>query len=169
MAGLRPIKYQLEEVERMPVDSSNATAIFKNSGVVEVADGNVDGWDGTQSARYTGVVTACYDSNGVELLYLPASTAGFVDVLTNPDLEIEIEAAAAIAETARFSCADLDSNAGNTSSGNSTAKLSATIAVDDQFKIVGLVEKPDNAWGDADVKVRVIARLHARLARPNGI
>jgi len=150
MKGLNLVNYDEKYVGKFSVDSSNATAIFKNGGVIAVADGNVDGWDGSNSAAFLGVVIEVRNSDGIETSYLPASTAGEVTVVYDPHMLISVEAATGIAEADRFGSADLASNAGNTTTGESTAQISSTIAADDQFFIVGLDERVGNTWAAAN-------------------
>ena len=174
MKGLTPISGDFGQVDQFDVDASNSTAIYKKGGVIEVADGNVDGWDGTANAAFIGVAKTIYDTNGVELDYLPATTAGKVDVYTDPEMRYSIESATGIAKADRFGTADLASNGGDTTTGESTAQLSATIAADDQFRILGIIRTPGNDWattnGDTEnTQVEVVASLHALNSTPNGL
>lgn len=167
--GLHPMDGQDLKIRRYSVAAAtNATAIYKYAGVLSDSTGTAVGWDGTASDKYIGPAMNIYNSSLVEQVYLAASTAGYVDVATNPDLRLSIQSASTQAETGAFNCADLSSNGGNTTTGMSTAELSTTLASDDQFKILGIVDTPSNDWGSATTQLEVVAALHALRTMPNG-
>lgn len=161
MKGLQLVSYNPALVQRFAVDSSNATAIYKGGGVIAVLDGNVDGWDGSANAAYIGVVMGVFDSDGLETTYLAATTAGYVDVCIDPFAIMSIQADASLTSVAsNFGSADLSSNAGSTSTGESTAELDTTIAADDQFKILGLDGSIGNDWDDDNPQVLITPNIH---------
>ena len=174
MKGLNPISGNFGMVQRFTVDSSNPIAIYKNTGVIRVIDGHIDGWDGAADTNFIGVARTIYDTNGVELNYLPASTAGYVEVYTDPLMQYAIESDTGIAEADRFATADLASYAGNTTTGESTAQISSTMATDDQFLILDILKTPTNDWADSNgdtenTIVIVVAALHFLKTMPAGI
>ena len=147
-----------------PVDSGNGTNFF----VGDVADldpnGGVIPAAADAGVSAAGVVVALYDSNGVPVghpnssvstNYLPLSTAGFALVaLSIPGavFKAQVIHTATLAATDIGATADHTAGTGDTTTACSRHELSATGGL--QFRIIGLVAEPNNAWGtNADVYV----------------
>ena len=161
--GLRIVDGQDLEVINYGVDTGNGTAIFKNGGVVANDTGGVDGMSAA-SDDYAGIAQTIYNSGGVEVDTLAASTAGSVDVATNPYLNLLVEADGEVTETDRNNLADLASYGGSTSTGESSARISSTTGTGcAQFRILDKLDTPGNAWGDTDIKLVVQAAEHYKL------
>lgn len=162
------------QIQRFAVDNGTATAIFKGDLMKLETDGNAAVM-AAASDDYIGPVVALFDADKVEVNYLAASTAGYVDVATNPLIELECQfedggsapAAAAVGDEADA----IWTHAGNTNTGNSGTELSETLAGDNnsaQFRIKELIDRADNAWGH-NAKVIVLAAEHAYLDTPAAI
>lgn len=149
------------------VDADTATNMFIGDLVELETDGNV-GIMAAASDDYIGVVMAVYNTDMKPLKYLPASTAGYALVADDPHLICEVQlnddstalTAAAIGDTTDA----IWTHAGSTTTGRAGVELDdATLAGDGsaaQFRILGLVDKADNAWG-AHARVLVTANEHA--------
>lgn len=162
------------QIQRFVIDSGTATAVFKGDLMKLETDGNVAVM-AAASDDYIGPVVALFDSNGVEANYLAASTAGYADVATNPLIELECQFEdGGVAPTSAAVGDEADAiwtHAGNTTTGNSGAELSETLAGDAasaQFRIKELKPATDNVWGH-NAKVIVLAAEHAYLDTPVAI
>ena len=156
--------------ETYQVDAANAAAIFTGHPVALVTDGNVDGMSAA-SDDYLGVVEQIFNSDGLPVKTLAASTAGSVVVCISPDAILEVQTedgGTALTSAAIGDCSDLVfTHAGNASTGRSGVELSETLAGDGasaQFKILSKVNSPDNAWGEHYVRLKVVANEHAHKA-----
>jgi len=120
------------------------------------------------SDDYIGPIVAVYDSNEVEVGYLAASTAGFIDVETDPDAELMIQSTGSLTELDSQTCFDMLYNDPSETYKRSRCELEATgsAAADGaskQFMVIGLYHSADNAWG-SNVNVIVRANEHVRIA-----
>jgi len=152
-------------VWRFPVDSSNGTAIFIGDVIDAESDGNTAPAAAGTDDSALGVCVGVADSNGapagdpnssLNSNYLPASTAGYIDVaLALPEAIFRVQANAAVTEDDRFNNADHVATAGSTSMAQSRHELSGTTGTGTaQFKIWDKVNEPGNDWG-ADVDLLV--------------
>jgi len=164
------------------VAASDATAIFIGDPVKITSDGNAQGIQIVTKATAgaailgicVGIINPKFDpvaggmSSGSVLLdtpqYRAASTAQYILVADSPDLLFEVEAVTGSNSAYAFSVADIGLNAdlstvaGSTTTGTSAAALDmATKAVTAtlQFKIMGVVQRPDNEITGNNTKVLV--------------
>jgi len=163
-------------VREYPVDSSNATAIFKGDAVTLEADGNVT--PASATGVILGVVVGVKVDRDVAATeypgYLPATTAGSVMVCIAPDAIYEVQsddaATAEVALTDIGANVDLNVNAGSTVTGQSAHELDAdtiTSAGSAQLRIIGVVDRPDNEVGEFG---KWLVRVHeSHLAATNGV
>lgn len=160
-----------------PTVSTNA-AIYKGdlvkydgtTGVIIVSasgDASIGVFDG---CRYK-------DSTGKPIYspYWPGSTSGATDieyyVITDPMTVFEIQASISVAATAIGDSANITYVAGSTVtgiSGNYIAALTGAGAVGN-FRIAGVGQQIDNAWGDAKTIVRVTLGANQRFTQVNAI
>ena len=164
------------------VPATDGTALFVGDPVKLAADANADGYPqvtkATAGAAVLGVVvgvintkfdpvTGRMTSGSVALdtpVYRPASTAQYVLVCDSPDVIYEVEAVTGSNASYSFAVADVGLNAdlstvaGSTVTGNSGAALNMATAAATatlQFKIMGVVTRPDNETTGAATKVLV--------------
>lgn len=165
------------------VAASDATAIFIGDPVKITSDGNAQGIQIVTKAGAgvailgvcVGVINPKFDpvagsmSNGSVLLdtpqYRAASTAQYILVADSPDLLFEVEACTGANTAYAFAVADIGLNAdaqygvaGSTTTGTSACTLDmATKAITAtlQFKIMGVVQRPDNEITGNNTKVLV--------------
>ena len=57
---------------------------------------------------------------------------------------------------------DLTATAGSTSTGRSAQEVNEAASSEDQFRQLGLVKKPDNAWG-ANAEIEIVFHEHIRI------
>lgn len=162
--------------------ASDGTALFVGDPVKLAADGNAQGIQlvtkATAGAAVLGVVVGVintkFDPVGGTMsagsvaldtpVYRPASTAQYVLVCDAPDVVYEVEAVTGANASYSFAVADIGQNAdlatvaGSTVTGTSAAALdmstkntTATL----QWKILGVVQRPDNEITGANTKVQV--------------
>lgn len=162
--------------------AADGTALFVGDPVKLAADGNAQGIQlvtkATAGAAALGVVVGVINtkldpvagtmSGGSIALdtpvYRPASTAQYVLVCDSPDVVYEVEAVTGSNASYSFAVADVGQNAdlatvaGSTVTGTSAAALdmatkntTATL----QWKILGVVQRPDNEITGASTKVLV--------------
>ena len=164
------------------VPATDSTALFVGDPVKLLADANADGFPqctkATAGAAVLGVVVGVINTKfdpvagrmsagSVALdtpVYRPASTGQYVLVCDSPDVVYEVEAVTGANAAYSFAAADVGLNAdlstvaGSTVTGNSGAALNMATAAATatlQFKIVGVVPRPDNETTGAATKVLV--------------
>lgn len=166
--GLRPVSGGQNNVRvmRFKCDgSANTLAIGIGTVVQADAGGGVIASVAAAGLGNVGVVVGIYDTNqipvghpssAVSYKYLPASTVGYVDVaLALPEtLFVGQSAATSYAATDVFVGVNLVVAAVNTTTGHSGHNLGATGGSD--FRILGKVDNPNNAWGAVNCDVYVI-------------
>ena len=164
------------------VPSSDGTALFVGDPVKLASDANAQGIQqvtkATAGAAVLGVVVGVINtkldpvagamSGGSIALdtpvYRPASTGQYVLVCDSPDVVYEVEAVTGANASYSFAVADVGSNAdlstvaGSTTTGTSAAALNmagAAATATLQWKILGVVQRPDNEITGASTKVLV--------------
>lgn len=164
------------------VPASDGTALFVGDPVKLAADANTQGIQhvikATAGAAVLGVVVGVINTKfdpvagnmsagSVALdtpVFRPASTGQYVLVCDAPDVVYEVEAVTGSNASYSFAVADVGLNAdlatvaGSTTTGNSAAALNMATALSTatlQFKILGVVQRPDNDITGAATKVLV--------------
>lgn len=164
------------------VPSSDGTALFVGDPVKLAADANAQGIQqvtkATAGAAVLGVVVGVINTKfdpvagqmsggSVSLdtpVYRPASTGQYVLVCDAPDVVYEVEAVTGSNASYSFAVADVGLNAdlatvaGSTVTGTSAAALNMATAAATatlQWKILGVVQRPDNEITGANTKVLV--------------
>ena len=168
--GLHPLGTEDLKIEQFSVPVTNGTVFYRKCAAIATSGGVAAVWSSSgDNANYIGPVMGIYDSNKVELNYLPVSTAGYVDVATNKELKLKVQADGAISETDRFNVADLASNSGTASTGNSTAVLSASTGTGcSLFTVIGRIETPGNAWDNTTAPEFVVTAYKHKLNKAAG-
>ena len=173
MKGMNVIKGQDLGVVQFAVDADTTTALYKKDPCMLEDDGKAATMTVAASKNYIGPALTIYDENKVELSYLPLSTAGYVDVATNSELLLSLEADGAVTETDRGNLSDLTTSAtGSTNTGNSGQTISASTSTDcAQFMILDKINTPGNDWGDTNIQLLVKAAEHlfATKTAPAGV
>jgi hypothetical protein len=179
--GLVPVKmlgnkYETAGFSTYKVASGYASNIFNGTAVQLKADGTIEIAVDTKasSAKIVGVAAGVNytDSTGKPVWknYWPASTAtqGAVDaeikVYDDPDQLFIVQADGASDQTAVGANAPMVGNAnGNTTNGMSTMELdhSGLTASDEQLRVIGIVQDPDNTAGQTNVDLIVRINDHA--------
>ena len=164
------------------IPASDGTAVFVGDPVKLAADANAQGIQqvtkATAGAAVLGVVVGVINTKfdpvagnmsagSVSLdtpVYRPASTGQYVLVCDSPDVIYEVEAVTGSNASYSFAVtdvglnADLSTVAGSTTTGTSAAALNmagAAATATLQWKIVGVVQRPDNEITGANTKVLV--------------
>jgi hypothetical protein len=156
------------------VDDQYGTAIFVGDPVALAAASDADGVPGVEVATagtanpILGVVVGVVpDPDNLTRRHLPASTGGYVLVADEPGLLFEIQedstGGALAAADIGLNC-NLASGTGSTYTGLSgwqldTSEKDTTAA--DQVQIVGIVQRPDNAFG---VNAKVLVKINNHQA-----
>lgn len=156
------------------VDASNATAIFVGDFVILEDDGYVAPYTGTGGGNLLGVCVGVKVNRSVAATehpgYLPATTAGTIYVAEGPDYLFEIQeddAGTALTVAAIGSNADVLATAGSTTTGISAHEIDRSTITDGspataQLRLVDLVDREDNAFGDS---ARWIVRINEHVHR----
>jgi hypothetical protein len=142
--------------------AADGTALFVGDPVKLAADGNAQGIQ-----LVTKATAGTMSGGSISLdtpVYRPASTAQYVLVCDAPDVIYEVEAVTGSNASYSFAVADVGQNAdlstvaGSTVTGTSAAALdmatkntTATL----QWKVLGVVQRPDNEITGASTKVLV--------------
>ena len=164
--GARPVKRMdggpVNVANKWSVDSSNGTAIFIGDFIKLEADGYV-----APAAAGGSILGVCVgvldDYSDLSRRYLPASTAGTILVCDDPWTIFEVQEdsdSSALTFANIGSNADIIAGSGSTTTGQSGFELSGTMAAGTaSCKILGLYEKPDNAFG-ANAIMEVLINEH---------
>lgn len=178
--------YNTQGFDTVPILDGYTTSIYKGDVVKLASDGTIQKDTGTSTLTPYGVfLGAEYIDPSLGYLFennfWPASTTtGYTTwptvpkarVLTFPWGVFQIQANgpvamsdvgsnAAIVQTAGSSPYGISRNALNASSINTTSTL--------PLRIIGLVDKPDNAWGDAYTDVLVVFNNNQQLFTATGV
>lgn len=165
--GLRPVSGGQNSIKvlRFSCDGTNNNVnIFIGDVVKGNSNGGVIASTAGAALNNVGVVVGIFDTNQIPVgsyvsavsnKYLPASTVGYVDVaLALPDaIFIGQSLATSYAATDVFVGVNLVATAGNTTTAHSGHNLGATGGGD--FRILGLVTNPANAFGSINCDVFV--------------
>ena len=120
----------------------------------------------------------CNDATGKPTYspYWPGSTSGATAieyyVITDIMTEFEIQSAGSVAATAIGDSANVVVAAGNVNTGVSASYLSSTLSgagAVRNFRIMGIGQGIDNAWGDAFTILRVTLGANQRFTQVNAI
>lgn len=158
--GLKPVRDAGSKVitggmETFYVPASDATALYVGDPVVKNGSSDAAGVAGVIRAVAAGPITGVVcgfvpDGSTTMPSYRPASTAGYVLCITDPNTLFEIQDNTGIAAADVGLNANMTVGAGNAYSKQSgftldaaTKATTATLAL----KIVGLAQKPNNAFG----------------------
>lgn len=143
---------------------------------VTLNSGFLQRWVTAQASGFVGVVAAVYNSNGRPLTfnqptggpYLPASTAGFIDVFDSPSLTYVVECQTSIGQSDIGKTADVNVTAVQTAAGISgfhLTKATAQGSPDMNFRIIALApsELAVTAAGSPNnkVEVQIIRHLYS--------
>ena len=182
--GFRVVSTVTSNIKKFYIDGNTATAVFKGDLVYGTGSSSTNdsyptaivmSANNTNNTAYLGPVLACYSSAFVELNYLPASTAGYVEVETDPLALLMVitgSDATALNQGAVMAGFNMNAAAGNTTTGQSGCGLSenaVTTPTAAQFRLIDLYHTDDNAWGSHNIKVVVKAQTHMHLSTPAGI
>lgn len=153
------------------IPASDGTAVFVGDPVKLAADANAQGIQQVTKATagaavlgvVVGVINTKFDPVGGSMsggsvsldtpVYRPASTGQYVLVCDSPDVVYEVEAATGSNAAYSFAVADVGQNADLTTVAGSTVTGTSAAALDMstknttatlQWKIVGVVQRPDN-------------------------
>ena len=169
--GLRPVKMLADRpwnhsLQRYRIASAYATAIYKGDVVKIIADGTIEKDTGTSTATPIGVFMGVqYTDPATKWMYFkdawPASTVAsdaYAYVASDPDLIFEIQAGATVAAADLWGNIALVQGAGNatTSVSGVTAGTSVAATATLPLRVVGFVDRPGSAVGDAFTDIFVI-------------
>jgi len=168
--------------ERFRVNDSTDTALFKGDLVAFEATGNIDAAAADAGVIVCGVLESVEytDANGKRVYdhYIPADpiTAGYSDiwanVWANPYIVFGVQADTG---TALAEATTLNATANHVAgTGNTTTKLSGheldsdNVGTGGQLGIIGIVDRPDNVWGE-NVDLEVVIKEHYFNAAVAGV
>ena len=155
--AIRCLSGAIPPLRRYRVDSANGSAIFNGDLVKIESDGNITSASSGNGSAVIGVAGACYDANKKPLSYLPASTAGYIDVWDDPDTIFGIQADGNTAQSDIGATKDHIATQGNTLTGISAHELDSDGTSQNQLKIIGKIDTPDNSWGtNVDLEVLIV-------------
>lgn len=148
------------QFRKFKIASGYATAIYTGDLVEPVNDGTVALENGTTAATPLGVFMGCEYTNPVtgqklQSPYWPASTVAsdaYAFVFDNPFGVLQVQSAGSIAQTSLFNNVAISTYAaGSSAFGISRVTVGSSPATTNTlpFRIIGFVEGPDSAVGDA--------------------
>ena len=167
--GFTPVRHLSGGTIRMseyPIATDSANAIFSGDMVELLATGYIDVGD-DDSASFLGVFAGCkYTDESGEITFSknwPAAQATLADadavayVYDDPNVVYSAQCSGTPASTLVGALVDLDNtDSGSTSNGRSAQQVDEDASDDDFFRVLGLVDKPGNAWGEfAEIEVTI--------------
>lgn len=169
--GLIPVRYAtgspyMGACNTYSVAASNGTALFAGDPVVRTGDADNSGVAGVTLAAaataFDGVVVGFTPAQSMDQLgYLPANTAGYVQIADQDNLEYEIQANAAVTSAIVGQNAGLSLAAGDVPMRRSNVELDVGTAATTAtlpLNIVGMVQRIDNDPFDAGGNAKVLVR-----------
>lgn len=162
--GLRPVRLIggrnfAGSTRQIKIASGYNTNIFYGDAVTLVAAGTVEKDTGTSAMTPVGIFLGCSytdsDLGFIQRQYWPAGTTAsdaVAYVLDDPDVEIQVQADASVAQAALGSNFALVQGAGSTVTGNSGISLDASTSATTNtlpVRLVGFVDGPNSSVGDA--------------------
>ena len=185
--GLKPVKLigdrpWSNSLQRYKIASAYATNIFAGDVVKLIADGTIEKDTGTSTATPIGVFMGVHFTDPTnkwptfkrQWTASTVATDAVAYVAADPDLVFEIQAAGAIAAADLWGNIALVQGAGSTTTGNSgvTAGSSVAATATLPLRVVGFVDRPGSAVGDAYTDIFVIWNRDAtthQLRDPDGL
>lgn len=134
-------QYSVLDTNTHPIGQGDPVSVLNTGTVGRSAAGDGD--------IVVGIVQNIFDSNGRPIDYLPASTAGTVEVTPVTSVnKFRVQCSGTVAATDVFATADFVASDCNTNAGLSTYQLdSTTIGTGNQCRILGLYNTVNNNWG----------------------
>ena len=173
--GFTPVRHLTGgtiRMEEMPLASAEAAAIFSGDVVELQAGGTIKVGTATSGTAACGVFAGCsytdVSGNKVFNKQWPAGqvTQGSADaiayVYSDPMIVFAAQTSGTAAKADNGALVDLEATAGDTATGRSRQEIDEDASTEDQFRQIGLVQKPDNAWG-ANAEIEVVFHEHVRL------
>jgi hypothetical protein len=158
--GLKPVRNAgnapfVGGLETMYVPATDSTALYVGDPVLKAGSADAGGIPSITRAATTGAITGVVcgfvpDGTGVTAKYRAASTAAYVLVCTDPHQLYEIQEAAGMAAADVGLNANLASGSGSAYGAQSGFLLDAATKATTstlQLKIMGLAQRPNNAFG----------------------
>ena len=161
--GLRPVRLIGGQVfagstRQIKIASGYAANIFYGDAVKLVAAGTVEKDTGTNAMTPVGIFLGCSYTDAtmgfIQRQYWPTGTVAsdaVAYVLDDPDVEIQVQADASVAQTALGSNFALVQGTGSTVTGNSAVSLDASTSATTNtlpVRLVGFVDGPNSTVGD---------------------
>ena len=144
-------------VYRFPILATQLNGVFVGDWMKALSGGNVEAANDGDANVMIGACVGIEDTDGVTIgthgssvstKYLPASNGGYAYVaLALPDSKFRAQTAGSLVAADVFSCAALTANDGSTTRARSNHEITGTAGTTEPFRIIGKVDKPDNAWG----------------------
>jgi hypothetical protein len=172
--GFTPIRHLYGgeiRMEEMPIAKETAAAIFSGDLVMAISTGYIKVGTATAAGAAVGVFAGCkYTAPSGEIVYSsywPAAQATLSDsdavgyVYSDPGIVFSGQTAGTALFADNGALLDLTATAGSTSTGRSAQEVNQAASTVDQFRQIGLVNKPGNAWG-ANAEIEVVIHLHVR-------
>jgi len=173
--GFTPLRHMTGgtiRMEEMPIAKETAAAIFSGDVVMMVAAGHIKVGTATSGTAACGIFAGCKFTNAAGEVkyskYWPAAQATLGDadavgyVYADPNITFAVQTTGTGAFADNGALLDLTATAGSTNTGRSAMELNQAASSEDQFRQIGLVNKPGNAWG-ANAEVEVVFHEHIRL------
>lgn len=169
--GFTPIRHLTGgtiRMEEIGIASAEAAAIFSGDLVMQIAGGTIKVGTATAAGAAIGVFAGCKftDTDG-SIKYSKVWPAGQVAtdaiayVYTDPQIVFSAQTTGVALFADNGALLDLTATAGSTITGRSAQEVNEAASAVDQFRQIGLVNKPGNDWG-ANAEIEVTIHLHVR-------
>ena len=172
--GFTPVRHLTGGTIRMtelPIASATAASIFSGDLIEALATGYIKVGTATSAGAATGVFAGCSytaaDGTRVFAKFWTGGTvtSGSADAIgycyVDPDIVYAAQTTGAALFADNGALLDLTATTGDTTTGRSRQEINQAASTIDQFRQLGLVQKPDNAFG-ANAEIEVVIHLHAR-------
>lgn len=159
----------------LDVDAANGSAMYRGDVAESESDGNLAVAAADKGIAVIGIFAGfIYTDAGGDVHYsdsMPATKTSFTSIKAfvwdDPYIVFGVQSDGTLAETDIYACRDHVAGTGNAKTNISGHELDAT-AGGEQCEIIGIVTRPDNAWGEF-VDVEVMFNEHKRKAAVAGI
>jgi len=172
--GFTPIRHLTGgeiRMEEMIILKETAGAMFSGDVVMMTADGVIKVGTTTAGLAAVGIFAGCKFRNAAGQVvyspYWPAAQPTLNDedavgyVYSDPNIVFAAQTTGAAVKVDNGALLDLTATAGSTATGRSAMEVNEGASSEDQFRQIGLVNKPGNAWG-ANAEIEVVFHEHVR-------
>lgn len=162
--GFYPLVTDKMGLQKIEVASTYATRIGQHDPIIGVAGGYAERAAADSGVAILGVAMLFTDTSGKPLVYIPASTGGYIWYIPaqNNIFGVQADSGTALDVASVNATADIVAGDCNTTTGVSIFELdSSNVGTGNTCRILGLVQRVDNSWAEhADLRVKFVENAY---------